>query len=207
MITTLTLNPVFDVHVNIKEFHPGKENLANSRASDIGGKGINISRVLRSAGFNSQAIVALPSENGGTFLSALKNEGIEPDIIECEGSIRENITIHEENGTETRLCFKGFTADSTLLKKAEALITDCGIVAFSGSLPIGIAPTDTEAFLMNLRDRGAKLVVDSKSVTLDMLLRIKPWLIKPNGEECEEYFGKLDENGLYRANHTITIEP
>lgn len=199
MITTLTLNPVFDVHVNIESFRYGKENLADSRISDIGGKGINITRVLRTAGVDSRAILALPRENGAAFLSALKAEGIEPTIIECDGSIRENITIHEANGTETRLCFKGFVAKPELLSKAEALIDAGGIVAFSGSLPVGINAADTEAFLTRLRERGGKLVVDSKSVTLDMLRRIKPWLIKPNGEECEEYFGELDEEGLCRA--------
>lgn len=199
MITTLTLNPVFDVHVNIESFRCGKENLADSRSSDIGGKGINITRVLRMAGVDSRAILALPKENGADFLSALKAEGIEPTIIECDGSIRENITIHEDSGKETRLCFKGFDANPELLAKAEEFIEDDGIVAFSGSLPVGIDAADTEAFLTRLRERGAKIVVDSKSVTLDMLRRIKPWLIKPNGEECEEYFGKLDEEGLYRV--------
>ncbi len=199
MITTLTLNPVFDIHVDIENFRLGKENLACSRSSDIGGKGINITRVLRTAGIDSHAIIALPSENGDTFLSALKNEGIEPAIIECEGRIRENITIHERNGTETRLCFKGFESTPKLLSKAEELIDDGGIVAFSGSLPVGIDAADAEAFLTRLRKRGARLVVDSKSVTLDMLRRIRPWLIKPNGEECEEYFGKLDQEKLYQT--------
>ncbi len=195
MITTLTLNPVFDVHVTLPEFRLGRENLAASRSTDAGGKGINISRVLLSAGLKSTAVVALPHDGGEEFSSALRCEGIEPQIIPCGGRVRENVTIHTER-EETRLSFKGFSADASLLSKVEALIPDGGIVTFSGSLPEGISREDTEAFLIRLRERGVRLVIDSKSVTLDMIRKIKPWLIKPNTEECEEYFGVQDESGL-----------
>ncbi len=208
MITTLTLNPVFDVHVTLPEFRLGRENLAASRSTDAGGKGINISRVLLSAGVKNTAVVALPHNGGEEFLSALCNQGIEPQIIPCDGRVRENITIHTER-EETRLSFKGFSTDASLLSKAEALIPNGGTVTFSGSLPEGISREDTEAFLMRLKERGVRLVIDSKSVTLDMIRRIKPWLIKPNSEECEEYFGAQDERGLFdtaKALHEGGIE-
>lgn len=196
MITTLTLNPVFDVHVAIDAFRPERENRARECIRDVGGKGINISRVLRAAGIDTEAILVLPRENGADFLSALKYEGIEPKIIEWDGRIRENITVHPDVGEETRLCFKGFLANDSLFDKVDALVCDGGIVAFSGSLPEGISSDATEAFLSRLKARGTRLVIDSQSVTLDMIRRIKPWLIKPNAEECETYFGALDEKGL-----------
>ncbi len=208
MITTLTLSPVFDVHVNIPELRIGRENLAVSRICEVGGKGINISRVLLTAGVDHNAIVALPRDGGEEFLAALRAVGIEPKTIECDGRIRENITVHTSS-EETRISFKGFTADASLLSSAEALIPDGDTVTFSGSLPEGISRADTEAFLTRLRERGARLVIDSKSVTLDMIRRVKPWLIKPNAEECEEYFGALDERGLCAVAgelHTHGIE-
>lgn len=209
MITTLTLNPVFDVHVNIPELRPGREHLASFRLSEVGGKGINISRVLLAAGIKHSSIVALPRDGGEEFLSVLRSVGVEPKIIECDGRIRENITVHTDGGEETRISFKGFTADASLLTKAEALISDGGTVTFSGSLPEGISKADTEAFLTRLRERGVRLVIDSKSVTLDMIQRIRPWLIKPNAEECEEYFGVLMEKELCKVAqklHTDGIE-
>lgn len=208
MITTLTLNPVFDVHVNLPELRVGREHLATFRLSEVGGKGINISRALLEAGIDHSTIVALPRDGGEEFLSVLRSVGIEPKIIECDGRVRENITLHTDS-EETRISFKGFCADATLLTKTEVLIPDGGTVTFSGSLPEGISAADTEAFLMRLRERGIRLVIDSKSVTLDMIRRIKPWLIKPNAEECEQYFGALDEKGLYKIAcelHTSGIE-
>ena len=56
---------------------------------------------------------------------------------------------------------------------------------------------------MRLNDAGAKIVIDSKSVTLDMLRRVKPWLIKPNAEECEAYFGVMSEERLYSVAYEL----
>jgi fructose-1-phosphate kinase PfkB-like protein len=38
---------------------------------------------------------------------------------------------------------------------------------------------------------GARVVIDSKSFTLSDLIDVKPWLIKPNGEEIEVYSDRV----------------
>ncbi|MBQ8249153.1 MAG: 1-phosphofructokinase family hexose kinase [Clostridia bacterium] len=198
-ITTLTLNPAYDVHVNIDTFTIHRENTADSVSRDIGGKGINISRALNENKIANTAILILGNDNSGDFKSGVKKEGLDCKIIECDGRIRENITVHPSDGKETRLSFKGFSCDASLLCDVEKLIPDGGIVTFTGSLPEGITAEDAEVFLVRLKERGVKLVIDSKSVTLEMLRRIKPWLIKPNSEEIEAYFGgKMSEDELYK---------
>lgn len=200
MITTLTLNPAFDVHVTLKEFRTGRESLAETVTRDVGGKGINISRALCENKVANKAVVVLGSENGADFARGLDEVGINYKTIQCEGRIRENITIHTELGEETRLSFKGFKCDASLLSRVEQLIDTNGVVTFTGSVPDGIPADEVEAFLMRLYERNAKLVIDSKSVTLKMLCRIKPWLIKPNAEEIEAYCKKeMDEEALYRT--------
>ncbi len=199
MITTLTLNPAFDVHVNIGELHIGRENLADTVTRDVGGKGINISRALLENGIESKVIVAVGCENGDDFKRGLSRVGLECEFIQCDGRIRENITVHPECGAETRLSFKGFSCDNTLLERTAALIDTNGIVTFTGSVPDGITADAVQDFLIKLVEHGAKLVIDSKSVSLDMLRKVKPWLIKPNTEECEAYFGKMVDRELYVA--------
>ena len=197
-ITTLTLNPAYDIHVNIDTFVLHRENIAQSQTRDIGGKGINISRALNENTISNTAILILGKDNSGDFKDGLKREGLDCKIIECDGRIRENITLHPSDGKETRLSFKGFSCDASLLAEVEKLIPNSGIVTFTGSLPEGITAKDAEAFLMRLKQREIKLVIDSKSVTLEMLRRVKPWLIKPNSEEIEAYFGgKMSEDELY----------
>ncbi len=198
-ITTLTLNPAYDVHVNIDTFTIHRENTADSVTRDIGGKGINISRALSENKVANTAIMILGNGNSSDFKDGLKKEGLDCKIIECDGRIRENITVHPTDGKETRLSFKGFSCDASLLCEIENLIPDGGVVTFTGSLPEGISANDAETFLMRLKERGIKLVIDSKSVTLDMLCRIKPWLIKPNSEEIEAYLGaEMSESELYK---------
>ena len=199
MITTLTLNPAFDVHVNIGKFQVGRENLADTVTRDVGGKGINISRALHENGIASKAVVAVGSENADDFKRGLSRVGLSCEFIECSGRIRENITVHPEGDTETRLSFRGFSCDDSLLERAAKLIDTNGIVTFTGSVPDGVGADAVQDFLVRLKELGAKLVVDSKSVSLSMLRKIKPWLIKPNAEECEAYFGKMTERELYTA--------
>ncbi len=197
MITTLTLNPAFDVHVEIDEFKLGHENFAKKVIRDIGGKGINISNALCENKIENTAIILLGRENSTDFIDGINRAGLNCKTVECDGKIRENITIHPSEGEETRLSFSGFECSNTQLDKIFDLIDTNGIVTFTGSLPPGIGTAEAERFLMKIRERGAKLVIDSKSISLDMLRRIKPWLIKPNKDEIAAYFGKMSERELY----------
>ena len=199
MITTLTLNPAFDIHVTLDEFLLHHENFAESVTRDIGGKGINISRALTENGIDNLAILLTGSENSTDFVHRLEKVGVNYKAVKCNGRIRENITIHPANGNETRLSFRGFLCNPSHLDEIEKLIDSDGFVTFTGSLPPGITAKQAEVFLMKLKERGAKLVIDSKSVTLEMLRNIKPWLIKPNEEEIQSYFGKMDKKELYKT--------
>lgn len=203
MITTITLNPAIDVHIGIADFRTGRENLAETVTRDVGGKGINISRALHENGVANTPVVLIGRENGGDFVHGLHAVGLDCKIIECDGRIRENITIHPSHGDETRLSFKGFCVDGDVLTEVERLVDTDGIVTFTGSLPSGVTSDAAQAFLMRLNDAGAKIVIDSKSVTLDMLRRVKPWLIKPNAEECEAYFGVMSEERLYSVAYEL----
>lgn len=189
-ITTLTLNPAFDIHVSLPSFSPGRESLADTVARNIGGKGINISRALTENSITNTALVVLGKENSADFIQGMEQVGLTYQALLWEGRIRENITIHPATEPETRLSFKGFDCDASLLKKVEECINPRGIVTFTGSVPAGISAEETEQFLLRLKEKGARLVIDSKSVSLAMLKRIKPWLIKPNAEEIEAYCGK-----------------
>lgn len=201
-IVTLTLSPAFDVHCGAKSFMAERENLMDTSERGIGGKGINISRALTENGTANLALVVVGDENGDDFLRGMDNCGLtDRKVITVKGRIRENITIHPEDSSETRISFKGFEADISLLDRVfEFAESDHDtVVTFTGSLPRGIGGDAAEAFLDRITRTGARLVVDSKSVTLDMLIRLKPWLIKPNSEELSIYFGELDENGVIEA--------
>lgn len=189
-IITLTLNPAFDVHCSCDNFRPYHESIAKVTAKDAGGKGVNISRALQVNGTENLAIVVVGKENGAEFCQALEKDGLNVSPVWVEGRIRENITLHETENPETRISFEGFSCSNSILQEIKERIGEVNgqtIITFTGSIPKGMDVSEVLTFLGGFRNRGAKIVIDSRSVSLSELLDFKPWLIKPNKDEAEAY--------------------
>ena len=201
-IITLTLNPAFDIHCFAENFAPYHENLAKIEANEAGGKGVNISRALTVNGVENLALVVLGDENGDSFAKRLSDDGMSYLALTVKGRIRENITLHTNNADETRISFEGFKTDesilSAVLEKLEGEELDGSIVTFTGRVPSGISMSAVKDFLGSLKNKGAKIVIDSRSFTLDDIVDVAPWLIKPNQEEISVYLGQ-EINGFEDA--------
>ena len=190
-IITLTLNPAFDMHCYTAAFAPYHDNLADITALEAGGKGVNISRALTVHGVASRALTVLGDENGDAFHRALTADGIDCIPITVAGRIRENITLHTEGAPETRISFRGFSADADLLPRVcralDGMIEEGTVVTFTGSLPKGVGVPEAKAMLLEMKAKGARIVIDSRSFTLEDIRDVRPWLIKPNEEEIAFY--------------------
>lgn len=191
-IYTITLSPAYDIHASADSLVLRHENLAQIESRDAGGKGVNLSRALTYNGVENTAVVVLGRENCADFKAALEADQMTYIGIEKDGRIRENLTIHTDGESETRISFSGFSLDNGILDEIEALIPADSdtVVTFTGSVPSGVDMTEVKSFLARLKDSGVKIVVDSRSFTLDDLIEVKPWLIKPNSEEIAIYSGK-----------------
>ncbi|MBO5884003.1 MAG: hexose kinase [Clostridia bacterium] len=193
-IITLTLSPAFDMHCFVSDFEPFHENLADITALEAGGKGVNISRALCFAGTENLAFVVVGSENGAEFLRALDADGIKYRSIAVSGRIRENITLHTDNAPETRISFRGFRADTKLLANVEAeltaLVDNDTVLTFTGRVPEGLDMAEVKGFLNRMREKGARIVLDSRSFSRNDMIEVSPWLIKPNEEEIFAYSGR-----------------
>ncbi len=191
---TLTLNPAFDRHCFVPNLRLYHEHLATSDSCEAGGKGVNIARAMCSNGVDNLAVVVMGKENEAQFSQALINDGLKFVSLSVEGRVRENLTIHTD-GPETRVSFEGFECDDALLDDVYALMATQldgeTIVTFTGRAPSGVSMTAVTEFLEKIRNKGAKVVIDSRSFsTLDEIIAAKPWLIKPNQEEISEYLGR-----------------
>jgi 1-phosphofructokinase family hexose kinase len=189
-IYTITLNPAYDVHAYMPHFAPFHENLAQITSRDAGGKGVNLSRALTSGGAENTAVVVLGKENAAEFKASLAEFGQTCLYFEKEGRIRENLTLHCDDSPETRISFSGFSVDDSILDEIlSAMVVDSDtLVTFTGRVSGGISMTAVKDFLTKLRQKGAKIVLDSKSFSLADIYEVQPWLIKPNQEEISEYF-------------------
>lgn len=193
-IITLTLSPAFDVHCLTEDLRVGHENLAKIIRREAGGKGVNISRALKVNDTESLSVVLLGSENGDDFEKYLLADGLNSSTITVSGRIRENITLHTSSGEETRISFEGFSADPSVLDKIrdklDKIQLDGVFVTLTGRAPSGIDMLHIKNFLKHLRQRGARLIIDSRSFSLADLAECSPYLIKPNQEEISTHMGK-----------------
>lgn len=193
-IITLTLSPAFDMHCQADDFSAEHENLVRLQLCQAGGKGINISRALSRNGCGCLAFLVLGEDNADSFLKNLDGEAFSRYCLTVPGRIRENITIHVPGKAETRISFPGFTVEKGLLDQLwsalEAQLDRDTVLTMTGRLPEGIDSKQMSALLCKAAARGAKLVVDSRSFSLEDLKALKPWLIKPNQEEISAYLGR-----------------
>lgn len=193
-IVTLTLNPAYDIHCYVENFEPQRENFASITSRDAGGKGVNISRALSYNGVENLALVVLGEENADDFVKSLKEDSLTFCPITLKGRIRENITVHTKGSAETRISFAGFEADDSLLEQVAQTVCDKtdadSIVTVTGSLPLGLSMASVKKLLAEWKQKGVRIVIDSRSFSLHDLVEIKPWLIKPNQEEISAYLGR-----------------
>ena len=189
-IVTLTLNPAFDVHCFCEAFRPYHESIARVTSRDGGGKGVNVSRALTVVGRDNRAIVILGRDNGAEFCRMLEGEGLCLTPLWVDGRIRENITLHEAKNPETRISFDGFVCPHDVLDALSASVGEVDadtLVTVTGSIPNGLSVPSLLTLLATFRDQGARIAIDSRSVTLEQLLAARPYLIKPNRDEAELY--------------------
>lgn len=212
-IYTITLNPAYDVHANAEHFAAFHENLAHITSREAGGKGVNLSRALKNGGTENTAVIVLGKDNCAEFTAELEAAGLTTLLLEKPGRIRENLTIHCADAPETRISFSGFAVDDSILSEVSALmdVDEDTVITFTGRVASGMSMDKVKAFLKQLQDKGAKIVLDSKSFSLEDIFQVQPWLIKPNQEEISEYLGceihtiqEAAEKARIFARHKVT---
>ena len=204
-IVTLTLSPAFDVHCRTGELMLHKENHATVTDRCAGGKGVNVSRALAAFGVDSTAVTVLGKENSIPFVEEMERDSVSLLPVFTEGSIRENLTVHTEDGRETRISFGGAAVSASVFQEVQDLLTrlctDGSILAVMGSIPDGASVNDVKSMLKSLKAKGVRIVIDSRSFTLDDLIETAPFLIKPNEQEIFTYMNVNadDRRALRRA--------
>src|SRR5690606_11286578 len=100
MTYTLTLNPSLDYIVELDELKPGTLNRTNREAAFPGGKGINVSQVLKNFGVQNKALGFLGGFTGDYIEKILRSLGIETDFVKIEEHTRINIKLKAGQETE-----------------------------------------------------------------------------------------------------------
>ena len=195
MIYTVTFNPAVDYVVHLNAFTPGETNRSVSEEVYFGGKGINVSIILAQLGMESTALGFVAGFTGEALEKALVAGGTRTDFIRLpEGMTRINVKM--KGDCETEINASGPRIDAASLEKlfAKLEVLQAGdTLVLAGSVP-GSLPADIyEQILKKLSGRGIRFVVDATGKLLLIVLKYRPFLIKPNRAELEEICGrKLD---------------
>ena len=193
MIYTVTLNPSIDYIVRMdSELKPGYTNRSCSEDYLIGGKGNNVSTVLKELGFDSVALGFAAGFTGEAIIRGLDNKGIKNDYCFLKkGNSRINIKLKETGNVETEINANGPEIDSDELKEffdKLKKIKDGDILVLAGSIPKSLPSSIYEDILEKISDRNVLAVVDAAGQLLKDVLKHKPFLIKPNRQELSELF-------------------
>lgn len=191
MIYTCTLNPSIDYLVQADQIELGTLNRAKNVSFYPGGKGINVSRVLKNLGVNSTALGCLGGFTGEFICNELSTAGISHDFIQLEEPTRVNIKL--QTGEETEI--NGLGANIPQSKQEEFLqkfqaITHDDYVVLAGSLPPTVSLKFYEDLASYCNKQNIRFVVDTSGESLENLLKYKPFLIKPNQHELGELLNK-----------------
>ena len=191
MVYTVTFNPAIDYVVHTGEMKLGATNRSEREEMYFGGKGINVSIVLRELGIDSKALGFTAGFTGEAIERGLADMGIDTDFVRlATGNSRINVKIKASE--ETELNGQGPDIDDTaiaaLFEKLDKLSNGDTLV-LAGSIPASLPSDIYERILERLSGRDIRTVVDATKDLLLNVLKYKPFLIKPNNHELGEMFG------------------
>lgn len=191
MIYTVTINPAIDYLLYMKKITHGTVNRADREIVHVGGKGINVSIVLRELGVASVAMGFVAGFTGQAIEQALKEKGITTDFVRLpEGNSRINVKLHSAEETE----LNGRGPDiaggqlEQLFEKFKSL-TSNDLLVLAGSIPDSLPRALYAQIMAQLAPKKMRIVVDATKELLFPALPYHPFLIKPNKQELEEMFG------------------
>lgn len=195
MIYTLTLNPAVDRELTVPKVEFDSVLRASESRVDFGGKGFNVSRLLKGMETSSTAIGFLGGRAGELLQDGLQSLGIYTDFVWVPGETRTNVSIVTQSHDHyIKANEKGPPVEPAkqkeLLDKIDSLAQRGDWWVLAGSLPPGVTD-DFYARIVNvLNEHGSQAILDATGEPLRLGCAEKPYLVKPNAEEAHALTGR-----------------
>lgn len=191
MIMTVTFNPSLDYIVSVDDFRLGLVNRTSKELLLPGGKGLNVSMVLKNLGTDSTAVGFMAGFTGKVIKGLMAEKGVDTDFIEVsEGISRINVKIRSNEESEINGMGPAISKENidTLYQKLDTLKAGDYLV-LAGSIPAVMPETMYMDIMKFLDGRGVHIIVDATRDLLKDVLPYHPFLVKPNNHELGEIFG------------------
>ncbi|WP_436667462.1 tagatose-6-phosphate kinase [Latilactobacillus sakei] len=210
MILTVTLNPAVDISYPLKNLAIDDVNRVTQVSKTAGGKGLNVSRVLKLLKQQLLATGIVGGHIGNFIKQKLDEDHIQHQFFEINQESRNAIAILHDGGQQTEILEAGPTISQddaqAFLAFYEALLPRVNTVTLSGSLPGGLSNDYYAKMVTMARDAGVSAILDTSGTSLAASLAapVKPTLIKPNETEIAQLLGHtIDINHLATLKHSL----
>ena len=192
MIYTITLNPAMDKTVVIENFAAGAVNRIKTARVDVGGKGINVSKCLKSLGCETTAAAFWGGAAGQRGIDFLRENGISALTVQVAEDTRTNLKIIDpirHENTDINEPGPTVTAENLaeLMEKLDENIAPGDILILSGSIPRGCPNAIYRDMITRYQARGARVYLDADGENFRQGITAAPTLIKPNIDELNRH--------------------
>ncbi|MCR2044444.1 1-phosphofructokinase [Anaerosalibacter massiliensis] len=195
MILTITLNPSIDRRYYVKGFKKDKVFRAENVQYTPGGKGLNVTRVIKTFSDSLIATGFIGGKSGSFIEEKLDELNINHNFLSVNGETRSCLAIHSDDGSQTEILEKGPVISNEEISNFNhlynELIRESEIICASGSLPQGL-PLETYKDLISVaKSQNKKFILDTSGDALKLGMEASPFLIKPNKDELEKLVGHV----------------
>ena len=202
MIITLTFNSSLDYVAHTDSTKEGQIHKISDYEVYPGGKGINVSQILNELDVANEAWGYVAGVTGNSIEALLDEKKVNHNFIHLkEGITRINVKLRsdkEESVVETDFNGVGPVISDSEIKEMMGMLntlTKDDILIISGSIPASISEEVFNEMLEVVSKKDVKLVADVTGKYLKVALKHKPFLIKPNEDEVNEFLNIKIENG------------
>lgn len=190
MLYTITFNPAVDLVMSTDEVILGELNRVQRDEYVAGGKGINMSVLLKRLGHDNIATGFLGGFTGEYIRQELLKDGVQPEFVEVEAITRINVKL--KAAEETEINAKGPVINQAnidqLFQYFNDKLTADDVVFLAGNTAPGMTSEHYVQVAKLCQEKGAKFVLDTNKDLLTACLTYQPFLIKPNIHELAEIF-------------------
>lgn len=190
MIATITLNPSIDQHIVVENLVKDDANRAKAVFREPGGKGLNVSKVVKELGGKTCAW-ALVGGLPGEFWKYLAGKAHIPLVtVPVPGDTRINTIVMDlKDHTETRISAPGPVIPRRCVRSMLEKLLRCKpkpfLWALGGSLSRAMPPSTYREIVAVLQRNGTRCILDTDNEALKMGIEAKPFMVKPNEYEMQ----------------------
>lgn len=190
MLYTITFNPAVDLVMQTDSIQLGALNRVERDDYVAGGKGINISVLLKRLGHENVATGFIGGFSGSYIRQSLLEEGVQPSFIELDAITRINVKIKADQETEINAQGPTISPEDSqrLLHYLEEVLVKGDTVFLAGNAAPGMTSAHYKAIARLCQEKQVRFVLDTNKDLLTTCLDYRPFLIKPNAHELGEIF-------------------